>query len=329
MIRINKNESPVPSLSEEKIREIIQETPFFRYPAEEHDRFVEAYAKFHHLDPQCIAIANGSDEWIQKFMILLGDGPMMTLDPDFSMYEGYARQLKRPVVKVPCNDDFTFDEERTVQAIREHKPSFFIFSQPNNPTGAMHSDSFVQSVADAVTESGGYLVVDEAYLEFSKRTYEKPSGDNVITIRTLSKIYGLAGLRIGVAVSTRNTIEMLNSIAHPYPVNSLSLNIGTYLLTHEEDLRTFFSRQRALSDKLKEIFSETVSDVVEVLPSETNFVFTYGKNAPSLGEYIMDKGFLPRLYKDERLKDVVRYSIAEEKDLERLHEVLKEWRAKL
>jgi len=184
MIRINKNESPVPSLSEEKIREIIQETPFFRYPAEEHDRFVEAYAKFHHLDPKCIAIANGSDEWIQKFMILLGEGPMMTLDPDFSMYEGYARQLKRPVIKVPCNDDFTFDEERTVQAIREHKPSFFIFSQPNNPTGAMHSDSFVEAIAAAVTEAGGYLVVDEAYLEFSSRSYEKPTGDNVIVIRT-------------------------------------------------------------------------------------------------------------------------------------------------
>ncbi|HSP46939.1 MAG TPA: histidinol-phosphate transaminase [Clostridiaceae bacterium] len=329
MIRINKNESPLSALSEDVLREIVLATDFHRYPAQEHDDFVKAYADFHGLDPKTLGLANGSDEWIQKFMILLGDGPILTLAPDFSMYEGYAKQLGRTLVKVQCDEDYVFDADKVVQALREHRPSFFIFSQPNNPTGTLHSEEFVSKVAEAVEETGGYLVVDEAYMEYAKGSYVRPKGDNVIVIRTLSKIYGLAGLRIGVAIASEKTLAMLNTIAHPYPVNSLSLNIGTYLLNHGDDLRAFFERHHRLSARLKEIFMKNVSDVMKVLPSETNFIFTYGELAPKLGAYIHEKGFLPRTYTDPMLHDVVRYSIAVEEDLDLLEDVVKEWRKSL
>ena len=96
------------------------------------------------------------------------------------------------------------------------------------------------------------------------------------------------GLRIGIASSTEKTMQLLNSIAHPYPLNTLSLSIAAYLLEHPERLRAFMADQRRLSAKLKKIFNEGVADILSVLPSETNFVFTYGELAPSLGQWIID-----------------------------------------
>lgn len=327
MIYINKNESPLLPLNQSELSEIIRNTPFNRYATNEYERFVSAYGKFHSIDPSRLSLANGSDEWIQKCMIVMDKGPILALDPDFTMYREYANQLQRELVQVPCEKDFSFDLEKVLHAIEENRPAFLIFSQPNNPTGAQHSTEFVLALSGAMKKIGGYLAIDEAYAEFSKTPYERPEEDHIIYLRTLSKIYGLAGLRIGVAYSTRKTIALLNSVAHPYPLNSLSLNIGTYLLSHEEKMLALFQEQQELSDRLKAIFDQHVSDVIQVIPSETNFVFTYGEKAQSLGKFIIQNGFMPRTYEEKNLEEVVRYSTATNKELDQLESIVKEWRA--
>lgn len=329
MIRIDKNESPYRALSEEEIGKIAVDTHFNQYAEDEYVELQKSYAAYNGFDPDLISFANGSDEWIQKAMIVLGDGPVLVLDPDFVMYEEYAKQFGRKLTKISCLDDWSFDYEEVYQKIKELKPSVFIFSQPNNPFGTLHPSEFVEQAASLIKEAGGYFIIDEAYGEFIEDEVTYPEGDHVIRLRTLSKVYGLAGLRVGVAASTEKTMGILNSIAHPYPLNTFSLNVANYLLNQTDRLDKFIELNRTLSKKLKQIFQEEVGDVIDILDSSTNFIFTYGEKAVDLGEYIVERGFLPRMYPESdnpALRQIVRYSIATEEQLSDLQTILKEWR---
>ncbi|UTH13432.1 pyridoxal phosphate-dependent aminotransferase [Macrococcus equipercicus] len=326
MIRINKNESPIRAFTDETLKEIVVNSRFFEYPDDEYDEFLEAYATYNGFDKNQLSAANGSDEWIQKCMIALGDGPVLTINPDFFMYTDYAAQLKRPIHYVNCEEDFSFDLTKILTAMDDLKPSFFILSQPNNPTGALFSDDFIQQCSDKMEALGGYFVLDEAYIEFSE-PYSVPAGKHVIQMRTMSKIYGFAGLRIGIVITHPDTIALLNSIHHPYPINTLSLQLATHLLRDQPSLDEFFAYQRARAAQLQAIFLNQ-SDVINVIPSHTNFIMTYGENALSLGRYIESHGFLPRTYPDDALlKEVVRYSISTEENLNQLARIVTDWRS--
>lgn len=329
MIRINKNESPYRALTEKEIGNIAVKTLFNQYADDEYESLQASYAAFNQLDPECVAFANGSDEWIQKAMILFQDGPVMILDPDFVMYEEYARQFNRPLIRVACREDFTFDHEAVLKRIEEDRPAVFIFSQPNNPFGTLHPLDFIEEAAEAMERVGGYFIIDEAYAEFLEVTDKYPEGDHIIRFRTLSKVYGLAGLRVGVAIATKQTMSILNSIAHPYPLNTFSLNVANYLLNQPERLTDFIEINRQLSKKLVRIFDEEVGDTIDRLGTCTNFLFTYGEAAMDLGQYVVENGFMPRLYPESELpslKQAVRYSIASDEDLDKLRLIIRKWR---
>lgn len=327
MIRINKNESPYRALTEEEIAKIAIDTHFNEYAEDEYEQLQKVYADFNDLDPDLIAFANGSDEWIQKSIITLGEGPILVLEPDFEMYTVYAGQFSRDIISIPCKKDYSFDYETVLAVLKEHQPSVFIFSQPNNPFGYLHPLKFIKQAAKLLKEHQGYLIIDEAYGEFVEDPPCYPKGDHVIRLRTLSKVYGLAGLRVGVAISTKPTIEKLTSISHPYPVNTYSLNVARYLLEQTDRLTDFIQLNRDLSKKLHCIFKEEVGDVISMLDSQTNFLFTYGEYALGLGNWVQEHGYQPRMYPDKpHLTEIVRYSIAGEKKLNELRFVLRKWR---
>lgn len=329
MIRIDKNESPYRALTEAEIAKIAVNTQFNQYAENEYQDLQNSYAAFNQLDPELVSFANGSDEWIQKAIIVLGKGPVLTFDPDFVMYDVYAKQFDREIVKLPANDDFTFDYEEVYKLIKMLRPSVFIFSQPNNPFGTLHPSEFIIKAAELMKEVNGYFILDEAYGEFIEEPIDYPEGDHIIRLRTLSKVYGLAGLRIGVATSTRKTMDLLDSIAHPYPLNTFSLNVAVNLLNQPERLEEFIELNRTLSKQLRSVFKEEVGDIIPMLESHTNFLFTYGDDALDLGNYIVENGFLPRMYPEEKspaLKKAVRYSIATEDQLEEIRKIIQKWR---
>lgn len=329
MIRMDKNESPYRALTEKEIAKIAIDTQFNQYAENEYQDLQESYAIFNQLDPTLVSFANGSDEWIQKSIIVLGNGPILTFDPDFVMYDVYAKQFGKDIIKLSSNEDFTFDYEEAYKQIKALRPSVFIFSQPNNPFGVLHPSEFIFKAAELMKEVNGYFILDEAYGEFVDELTDYPKGDHVIRLRTLSKVYGLAGLRIGVATSTRKTMDLLDSIAHPYPLNTFSLNVAVHLLNQPERLKKFIELNRSLSRQLHSIFKEEVGDIIPMLESHTNFLFTYGDDAMDLGNYIIENGFLPRMYPEEdsaALKKAVRYSIAKEDELEEIRKIIQRWR---
>ena len=331
MIKLNKNESPFPPFTKDELAEIIDRTEMHRYPREEHDTFIKLYADQYGFQEDQIALANGSDEWIQKLNIVLPPGKMLVTNPDFTMYDVYASQFKRPIVKVDCDEEFNVREDEILAAIKREKPIFFIFSQPNNPLGHLYSQAFVDEACELMGSLGGYCVVDEAYLQYSdasRRTVTELA-DHVVVLRTFSKIYGMAGLRIGIAISSPKTMELLRSVDHPYPVNSLSLELANAFLSEPERKRAFFAKHQALVLKLKDIFRRELDGVIKMKPTEANYIFTYGEEAVSLGDYLFANGFYPRVYDSERLRDVVRYSIASDDELDLLEQTIRTWKTEV
>lgn len=325
MIIMNRNTSPLKPLSDEQIAQVVQETDFNNYPDKERDRFVKLYAEAFGLNPTELEVANGSDEWIQKLIIALGQNGVMCLDPDFVMYTTYTQQFKPEILKVSCEPTFDFDFAKVIEAIREMKPSLFLISNPQNPTGTQFETKDLQTLADTMAEVGGYLAIDECYIDFAE-DYERPEGEHIVYLRTLSKVYGMAGLRIGIAIAKGETYRKITAINHPYPVSSLALNLASALLSDKEGLAKFKDYQFKSKDKLVESLA-LVEDLIHVKPSAANYVFTYGEAAVPLAKFLMEKAFLPRIYENDAvLQQVARYSIIRLDEYDGLQKAILEWR---
>ena len=171
MIPINKNESPITPLSQEQLKLIIKDLNYNLYPNEKYEQFLEAYAKFYNIKFTQITAANGSDELIQKLMVIMPEGPVLTLNPDFFMYQAYAAQIKRSIQFVDASDDLRFDLQKILAKIDEVRPSFFIMSNPHNPTGNQFNLNFLKAISTRVKSIGSYFVIDEAYLDYG-HTYQ-------------------------------------------------------------------------------------------------------------------------------------------------------------
>lgn len=321
MISMDRNISPRSPLSEEDIINVVKETNIAQYPEEELAKFKSLYANVNNFNPDNIEVANGSDEWIQKIIMTLGKNGVMSVNPDFGMYKTYANQVGCRYYSVPSRNDYSFDYEQVVNEIKSKKPSVFFISNPHNPTGMLLPSYFILDLADTMKSIGGYLVIDEAYGEYAIDR-KIPAGEHVIVIRTMSKIYGLAGLRIGVAIAQGKTYDAITRINHPYPLNSVTLNLGSAVLSDKVRLEKWFSYQKELQQQLAESF-EQVRRHVKIKPTQTNFVFVYGDKVKDLHAYLFKNGFEGRVYKD--IDNAARFSIIDEDDYPKLQSVIKQW----
>lgn len=321
---MNRNTSPISPFDQELMAKVQEASQAHLYPDAEKRRFLSLYAELNDLPLKELEVANGSDDWIQKLMIVYGGEGVLTLAPDFFMYQDYAGQLDRRIDFVLADDKYDFDLGTILKKIEALQPGFFIFSNPHNPTGTQFSEDFVQALADKMAEIGGKLVIDEAYIEFGQ-DYKRPEGDHVIILRTLSKIYGMAGLRIGVLQASGQTYQDMVKINHPYPVNSLSLNLASAFIEDQDKREAFFDYQLQSKDELVKAFSP-VAEKIKMKPSQANYIFTYGEDALSLGRYLADHGFQARFYQEkEGIPDVVRYSIIALEDYPELNRLIQEW----
>lgn len=323
MIHMDRNTSPISPLSEAAVGEVVRNTVLYEYPSDEIIRFKRLYADYYNISPDQVEVANGSDEWIQKTIMTLGQNGVMALSPDFVMYEEYSAQADTPFDTIPCDENFRFNFDSVIKTINEKRPSLFLISMPHNPTGQLFDDEELARLSEAVKSVGGYLVLDEAYAEFAPR-YRRPEGEHVVIIRTLSKIFGIAGLRVGLAIADGETFRKITRLNHPYPVNSLSLNLAARIFEDRAELEKFTNYQLESKRRLEAVF-EMVGDKVNIIESSTNFIFTYGENARSLGQYLRDNGYQPRMYHIDPLNDVVRYSIIKLEDYAGLQKLMNEW----
>lgn len=273
-VKLNQNESPydLPEEIKTEVLERIREIPFNRYPDEQPGRLVRAYAQHISYTPEGILAGNGSNELTYTLgLALIGKGtPVVLPRPMFSLYEKVVRLHDGKLIEIPPREDLSFDAEAILEAVAGHDPALTVLTSPNNPTGMAMPLGQIEPI---VAQASGFVVVDEAYVEF---TEERSAFDlierhpNLILLRTLSKACGLAGLRIGFLLAHPAVVSELLKARLPFMVDRLAETAAIALLERPEVIAERTAMLKAGRKTLEEGLRQLGS--VDILPSQSNFL---------------------------------------------------------
>jgi len=247
-----------------------------------------------------ILLGNGSDELIHLIGLLFLDGPsteMVMGQPSFVRYDAAAQLAPATLVKVPLNSQHQHDLARMREAVTPNTRLVFI-ANPNNPTGTVVSRTdlvaFLKDLPDHVT-----LVLDEAYHEFAAHAPDHANavdlvneGYNVIGLRTFSKVYGLAGIRIGFGFAQPHVVDAYHRAREPFNVNSLAQAAAIAALEDDDHLKRTVANNSAGLEFLAETFRSLGAKPVE---SYANFAYAdMGQEADPLFQALLRKGVIVR-----------------------------------
>ncbi len=296
-VKLNQNESPfdLPTELKAELLEMFEEVEFNRYPTEQPDRLRHALAEHDDVDPDSIIVGNGSNEITYTFgLSFLEPGtPVVLPRPMFALYGKVARLAGADLTSVSPQDDLRFDTDGLVEAVRETEAAFTVLATPNNPTGQAMTLDEIRRVASA---SPGIVVVDEAYVEFNPEGTAAALLDdypNLIILRTLSKAFGLAGLRLGYLMAHPALVRELMKARLPFMVDRFAEQAALAVLKRSDLLE---ERVRQIQVSIAELTEALQTmETVEVVPSDANFViFTTTMPADVLQDRLADRGVLVR-----------------------------------
>ena len=235
----------------------------------------QALAKHLDVEPDMLTFGAGADEVIRELGVvyLENDDEIVQGNPTFSQYEGASDVMECPVQRVPLAD-WTHDLKPMLAAVNERTKMLFI-ANPNNPTGTIVNADQVEALMDGLPERC-LLVLDEAYYDYvDDPAYTRSiewvkQGRNVIALRTFSKIYGLAGLRIGYGIAPKSIIDLLERVRLPFNVNSIAQVGGVASLSDPGQV----TRSREQNRRSKEYFYAELDKMgIAYTPTQANFVW--------------------------------------------------------
>lgn len=266
-----------------------------RYPDPFQKELKDKLSKVKAVPSQNIFIGNGSDEAIDLLIRAFcrpGKDNILILPPTYGMYEVAANINDVAIKKVNLDPDFQLDLDAISEAIDKNTKLIFICS-PNNPTG---NSIFREDVETLLTNFKGLVVVDEAYINYSRtRSFiqELSEYSNLVILQTFSKAWGMAGLRIGMAFASEEIIEVFNKIKPPYNVNQASQKLAIEALDKvymvNNWIRDTVKDRINLSNQLEEL-----PFVERVFPSDANFVLVKTTDSTSIYTYLIEKGIVVR-----------------------------------
>jgi histidinol-phosphate aminotransferase len=273
-------------------------------------------AEIHGLDPDRILVTAGGDDALNRcFSALVADGrKVVTTYPTFEMIPRYAEQRNVPLVEVPWWSG-PFPLEEVLAAVVDDTDAAFLVS-PNNPTGATLTGTDLRRLSEALP----HLVLDAAYMEFADDdlTSTALELDNVLMVRTLSKAYGLAGLRVGYLLASPSLVTRVAAYGSPYPVSALSASVAeTRLSWPASETDGFVAAIRSERERLA---GALIGLGAEPLPSQANFVLTRFEDTDWVMSASRSLGVALRQFRDRPgLESMVRISLpGDEVDFQRL-----------
>ena len=273
-VKLNQNESPfdLPVDLKKQILKVWVASPFNRYPNEQPNELCDALASHLGWDEAGIVVGNGSNELMYSLsMACLSSTSRVVLPrPMFSFYEKVVRLSEGVITSVPPRPDLSFDTEKILEAVIDTEPALVVLVTPNNPTGMAMTIDEIRAIVDAAP---GLVLVDEAYMEFStERSAHELLTDypNLILVRTFSKAFGLAGLRLGYLLGHPDLMAELLKARVPFMVDRLSECAAIELLKQPELMA---SRCNMIQAGVRELYSSLVALAgFDVLPTQANFV---------------------------------------------------------
>jgi len=269
--------------------------PFNRYPDPQQTLLKQRIAGLKGLAMENIFLGNGSDEGIDILFRVLcepGRDNVITVDPTYGMYAVCAEINGVERRSVLLNSDFSLKPDAVLAAVDEHTKLIFLCS-PNNPTSNSLEHESVLKIIDGVN---CMVVVDEAYIDFSQGPgflsllQEKP---NLVLLQTLSKAWGLAGIRLGMLFAHSDLVGYISRVKYPYNINQLTIDAALRGLDDTAH-RSLWIKEILEERSSMAMQLESLLFVKEVYPSDANFLLIKVEDPSALYQFLMKKGIIIR-----------------------------------
>ena len=311
------------------LKELISTFPLHQYPDSECLALRHKLALMNNVQPDQVITGVGSDQiiaWIIQAFVESGDRVLM-MDPTFTMYEINTLMAGGIPIKVPLGKDFSFDAEAFLSKALEEAPKVVFLTNPNNPTGGSIPSDVLIPLIHELAKGDCVVAIDEAYYEFFGETaaLEINRLDQLIILRTLSKAYGLAGIRAGYALASENMMKAVFRVKPPYHMSGLDQLAAMVCLDQAESLKPVLASVVAWRDKLADAFiAFQPPHRIRVFPSKANFLLIHTADAAELDERLREQDILVRSYgSNGPLANCLRITIGTEAENEQLLEVIK------
>jgi len=335
VIKLASNECPFPP--SEKVLNALREAilELNRYPDGAAFEMRKTAAKYYGVDEKNLAFGNGSNELIDLLIRIYCDtgDQILTSKGAFIAYKISAQAARVGTVETPLRSDLSFDILAMIQALNTNPKIRLVFlPNPNNPTGAYVNEKDFSTLLEAVRpRQDVLLVVDEAYLEFVRASdYPKSQAvlrqfPNVCLMRTMSKVFGLAGLRVGFLLGAPEVTDLIHRVRDPFNVNSLAQAAAVAVMNDAE----FIKKVRDTTWAGLDYFTHELKKMdLDFVPSQGNFVFfDTGCDAGEVFNQLLKKGIIMRPLKNYGFPTQLRLSVGLMKEneaaIQALREVLK------
>ncbi|MCA6462289.1 MAG: histidinol-phosphate transaminase [Chitinophagaceae bacterium] len=298
-----------------------------RYPDPHHRLLREKLSVIKGIVPEHIFIGNGSDECIDLLYRCFcepGKSNTIICPPTYGMYEVSANINDVKIVRAPLLPDFQLDLVHLEQLVNEDTRIIWICS-PNNPTGNLMQWQDIETI---LNHFNGLVVIDEAYINFARqRSWITALTDypNLVVLQTLSKAWGLAGLRLGMAFASTAIIEVLQRVKPPYNISQPAQELALKALEEVEQVNDMIRHLVDMRDALAEVLA-TMPEVETVYPSDANFLLVKIRNARKVYEFLLENGIVVRdRSKVQLCDDCLRITIGTEQENTHLVDALIRW----
>ncbi|KXT78894.1 pyridoxal phosphate-dependent aminotransferase [Streptococcus sp. DD13] len=301
------------------------------YGDNRYEELLKAYAAYLHVPVNYLVQGVGSDQMVHMIVttFLKAGEVFLTVNPDFFMYQVYNEMhgVHYASYDLAWQDDSLFlDPQLFLDYANQVGAKVIMLSNPNNPSSIEYPSGTLEAI---VAGFDGVVVIDEAYIDFAKGSSFVPLIDrypNLIVLRTLSKAFGLAGLRLGFAVTNPTLAREIDKVLPPYSMPNIVAEIGKVALEKKEAVEESVQTIKETRDDFI-AFLKTLPDML-VLPSATNFITFKAPYCSSIFEDAQKEDFLFKYYTSGRLAGFIRLSVGRKDEMEQMKGIIQKVLAK-
>ncbi|MBC3887700.1 histidinol-phosphate transaminase [Acetobacterium paludosum] len=325
-IIVNANESPYdfPMILKRQFTDDICNTDLNRYPEACFPELLNELSAYTGVPTDGIICGSGSDEliaMINQAFVNAGD-VVVSHSPSFDMYNIWAKISDSKHIRILDLPGHIPDVDGIIKAACDNHAKLLYICNPNNPTGYTFAKKDIIKILDAVPS---LVVLDEAYIEFFGESDVDllPNYPRLLILRTLSKAFGLAGIRCGYALGNKNIIDVLYKVKAPYNLNVLTQKMAVIALQNRDKVFKNLEEIKAEREKAMAVLKELPS--LTVYPSGANFIYFETPFAEKIYEVLLNRSILIKRFKETgSCPESIRFSIGKPKENQKILEIIKE-----
>lgn len=318
-LRYDMNENPE-GLPKEFVDSVLKEiTPEFLSIYPEPDRFLNKYAAYIGASYENVVAVNGSDMGIRYLLETFGEKgkDVVTVAPSFEMYWVNCSILGLHHVPVAYEPDMTISIDKILDVITENT-RIVVLLNPNNPIGNVYTEDELEKVIEKTKKVGAIVIIDEAYHYFYPNTFLKYAlnEENVVLLRTFSKLFSIAACRLGIVISNSQIIHYVKNAKLTFDANAIALLFAERILDHPEMIEQLIETEK---EGKAYTLAELTKHGYETRDCRGNFIFVTPKHqATEVAQKLeTEKKILVKSYGNEMLKKYLRISVGSKDAMER------------